>query len=184
MRQDQGRAWRGACKTFATLAAEVGICANVSTANKARMKDLTVACRENGHSCPCPHRPEQESPCCTTFPGSCRDRDICSRALPTSQAVQEGAQAHGQFLWQRSTKKQESAAQHPTTCAYKGSGNLTYTVLFLRDTHHMGLLLPKRGEDTHLSPRNTARALTPCFEGVQVPGMFKKWLNVALGTMV
>lgn len=61
MRQDQGRAWRGACKTFATLAAEIRICVNVSTASKTRMKDLTTACRESSHSFPRPHRLELES---------------------------------------------------------------------------------------------------------------------------
>lgn len=110
MRQDQGRAWRGACKTFATLAAEIRICVNVSTANKARMKDLTVACRKCGHSCPHLHRPEQESPRCTTVSGSCQDRDICSRAFTTSGAAQDGARAHRQF--QDQEERVSSSAPH------------------------------------------------------------------------
>lgn len=69
MRQDEGRAWRGACKTFAMLAAEardteIRICMNVSTAKKTRiMRDrrhLTMACRESSHPFPRLHRLKQE----------------------------------------------------------------------------------------------------------------------------
>lgn len=191
MRQHQGRAWRGACKTFATLAAGIRICVNVSAANKTRMKDLTVACRESGHSFLQLHRLEQESPGCTTFPGSCQDTGICSEGFNSSEAAQEGAQAHGQFQWQCRTNKQEPAALHPTTCAWswKGSGNLSHrsstrtlpvqsrdTVLFLRDIHHVGLPLPREVRTPVFDPGNTgaARALIPCSERVQVPGMLKK----------
>lgn len=115
MRQDQGRAWRGACKTFATLAAEIRVCVNVSTANKTRMKGLTVACRESGHSSP-QTRAGITPPGCTAFPGSCQDMGICSGGFNHIRGSAGGTQGH--FQQQCSTKKQESAAQHPITCAW------------------------------------------------------------------
>lgn len=57
----QGRAWRGACKIFAMLAAEardieIRICVNVSIAKKTRImadkRHLTMACKESSQLFP------------------------------------------------------------------------------------------------------------------------------------
>lgn len=108
MRQDQGRAWRGACKTFATLAAEIRICVNVSTASKTRMKDLTMACRESGHSFPRPHRLELES----QLPGSCQDMGICSEGFKHIRGSRKSLRLTASFSGNAGPR---SRSQQPST---------------------------------------------------------------------
>lgn len=112
MRQHQGRAWRGARKTFATLAAEIRICVNVSAANKTRMKDLTVACRESGHSFLQLHRLEQESPRCTTFLVPARTWASALRALTHQRQCRKALRLTASFSGNAGPR---SRSQQPST---------------------------------------------------------------------
>ena len=134
MRQDEGRAWRGACETFAMLAAqardtEIGICISVSTAKKTRiMRDkrhLTTACRESSHPFPCVHRLQQEpqhfARASRSLPGH---KHLLRWTSTTSEGQpQEGSRAHSRFEREGRTINQESATQHPAVCAWSQRGS-------------------------------------------------------------
>lgn len=64
------------------------VCVNVSAANKTGMKDLTMACRESGHSFPHLHGLEQESwhHAVQHFLAPARTWASALRALTTSEA--------------------------------------------------------------------------------------------------